>query len=203
WSYSGTEAVPASVFSVTGNDAIVDWVLLELRDATTSTTVVARRAALIQRDGNIVDMDGVGPVKFPGVMDASYHLAVRHRNHLGIMTASTYPLSGIPTMIDLTLASTATFGTNARRTVGSVMTMWAGNANSNTLINYAGTANDRTAILNQLGATTFLTPLAGYYVTDVNLNGQVSYAGTSNDRTTLLNSLGATTFLTPIIEQLP
>ncbi|MDQ3100088.1 MAG: hypothetical protein M3R08_01765, partial [Bacteroidota bacterium] len=203
YNHAGTETVNASVFAVEGNDAIVDWVLLELRDQTAPTTVISKRAALVQRDGNIVDLDGTSAVKFLGVPSSNYYLAVRHRNHNGVMTAATYPLIQIPTSIDLTSAATATYGTNARKTNGTVMTMWAGNANSNTLINYAGTANDRTAILNQLGATTFLTPLAGYYATDVNMNGQVSYAGTSNDRTTLLNSLGATTFLTPISEQLP
>jgi hypothetical protein len=206
WSYAGTESIGAGVLTVTGSDAIVDWVLLELRDDTTNTLVIARRAALVQRDGDIVDMDGLSPVKFDEVMPANYYLAVRHRNHLGVMTAATYALSQIPTDIDLTVSTTTTFGTNARRSVAGTfpaMTMWTGNANSNTLVNYSGSANDRTAILNFLGAATFLTPQAGYNSQDVNMNGVVTYSGSNNDRTTLLNSLGASTFLTPIVEQLP
>jgi hypothetical protein len=206
WSYAGTESIGAGVLTTTGADAIVDWVLLELRDDTTNTLVIARRAALVQRDGDIVDMDGLSPVKFDEVMPANYYLAVRHRNHLGVMTAATYALSQIPTDIDLTVSTTTTFGTNARRSVAGTfpaMTMWTGNANSNTLVNYSGSANDRTAILNFLGAATFLTPQTGYNSQDVNMNGVVTYSGSNNDRTTLLNSLGASTFLTPIVEQLP
>ncbi len=81
--------IPSSLFSTTGNDAIVDWVMLELRDATMPMNIVASRAALLQRDGDIVDTDGVSPVKFPGVAIGKYHVAVRHRNHLGIMTQTT------------------------------------------------------------------------------------------------------------------
>jgi hypothetical protein len=206
WSYTGTEAIGVGVLDVTGDDAIVDWVLLELRDAVSNTTVVARRAALVQRDGDIVDMDGVGEVKFTGVTDANFYLVVRHRNHNGVMTNDTYPLAQIPTSVDLTVNTTATYGTNARKSATGTfpaMTMWTGNANSNTLVNYSGSANDRTAILNFLGAATFLTPQSGYNTQDVNMNGVVTYSGSNNDRTTLLNSLGASTFLTPLVEQLP
>ncbi len=69
------------------NDAIVDWVLLELRDATDNTQVVAKRSALLQRDGDVVDMDGQSPVKFSGINAGTYHVVVKHRNHLGVMTA--------------------------------------------------------------------------------------------------------------------
>lgn len=206
WNHAGTETLNAGVLAVTGNEAIVDWVLLELRDPGTPTTIISSRAALVQRDGDIVDMDGVSEVKFTGVVAANYHLVVKHRNHLGVMSASSYPLSDIPTLIDLTLSSTTTYGTNARRSVTGTfpaMTMWTGNANSNTLVNYSGSANDRTAILNVLGAATFLSPLNGYNAADVNMNGTVTYSGSNNDRTTLLNSLGASTFLTPIVQQLP
>jgi hypothetical protein len=203
WNHAGTETVGTGVFSVTGNDAIADWILLELRDPNTPATIVAQRAALVQRDGDIVDMDGVSPVRFVGVASGSFMLAIRHRNHAGIMSAISYPLTQIPTSIDLTLVSTSTYGTNARKNNGGVMTMWAGNANGNTVINYSGSNNDRTAILNLLGASTFLTPLGGYNSGDVNMNGVVTYSGSNNDRTTLLNSLGASTFLTPIIQQLP
>lgn len=203
WSYAGVETIGAGVLAVTGNDAIVDWILLQLRDATTPLTVVSTRAALVQRDGDIVDMNGSDPVKFNGVAPGSYRLAIRHRNHAGAMTSASYPLVQIPTSIDLTAAATTTYGTNARKNAGAVMTLWTGNANSNTLINYSGSNNDRTTILNLLGAATFLTPLNGYHAGDVNMNGIVTYSGSNNDRTTLLNSLGASTFLTPIVEQLP
>jgi len=89
---TGGESVAPGVFAVTGNDAIVDWVFLELRDKSDNTTVVAARAALLQRDGDIVDVDGVSPVLFTNVVPGDYFVAVRHRNHLAIMTATPVPL---------------------------------------------------------------------------------------------------------------
>src|SRR6185295_17903717 len=47
------------------NDDIVDWVFLELRNTVTSpNTVLQTRSALVQRDGDIVDVDGTSPVTF-------------------------------------------------------------------------------------------------------------------------------------------
>src|SRR5690606_23968154 len=137
--------------------------------------------------------DGTSEVKFMGVEDDDFFLAVRHRNHNSVMTDGTYPLAQIPTSVDLTVGSTPTYGTNARKSATGTfpaMTMWTGNANSNSLINYSGSGNDRTTILNFLGASTFLTPISGYHAADVNMNGIVTYSGSNNDRTTLLNSLG-------------
>jgi hypothetical protein len=203
FNHTGTETIAAGILQTTGNNAIVDWVLLEARNSATPATVVARRAALIQRDGDIVDLDGSSAVGFPCLPSGTYHIAVRHRNHAGVMTSGSFTLSASTTTIDLTLGGTGTFGTNARRTVGAVRTFWAGNANANTLINYSGSQNDRTAVLNVLGASTYLTPLLGYQGADVNMNGTVTYSGGTNDRTTILTTVGASTYLTPIVEQLP
>ena len=38
------------VFNITGNDAIVDWIWVELREASSNTTVAYSRSALLQRD---------------------------------------------------------------------------------------------------------------------------------------------------------
>ena len=56
----------SSVTAVTGSDAIVDWVFVELRNAS-GNTVVDSRAALLQRDGDVVDVDGVSPLRFTQV----------------------------------------------------------------------------------------------------------------------------------------
>jgi hypothetical protein len=55
----GIKTINTGVLAVTGNNAIVDWVFIELRDGNDRNTVVVTRAALIQRDGDIVDMDGL------------------------------------------------------------------------------------------------------------------------------------------------
>lgn len=76
----------AGVTLTTGADAVVDWVLVELRDATTPTTILASRAALLQRDGDVMDVDNMSPLLFSGISAGNYHVVIKHRNHLGVMT---------------------------------------------------------------------------------------------------------------------
>ena len=85
----GGEMLTPSAAAITGNNAIEDWVIVELRDAATGIMVIASRAALLQRDGDVVDTDGLSPVCIDGAgvtAGGNYHVAVRHRNHLGVMT---------------------------------------------------------------------------------------------------------------------
>ncbi len=90
---SMNESLISSLLSGTGNDAIVDWVEVELRDASDNTLVVATRSALLQRDGDVVDVDGSSAVKFVGVAAGNYYVAVKHRNHLSVMTNTTVTLN--------------------------------------------------------------------------------------------------------------
>jgi GEVED domain/Metallo-peptidase family M12/Fibronectin type III domain len=109
--HSGSETINAGVLSVTGSNAIVDWVLVELRNSDNASIIVSSRAALLQRDGDVVDMDGVSPISFVGVPIANYHIAIRHRIHLPIRTVSpivfTTASYTTPINIDFTNASNA------------------------------------------------------------------------------------------------
>jgi hypothetical protein len=122
----------AQVLATTGNNAIVDWVFLELRQGTAGTTTVTQtRAALLQRDGDIVAMDGVSPVAFSG-STGTFYIAVRHRSHLGFRTASTYTLTTTPTVLDFTTGAVALNGSFPSTTVGttpSVQALNGGDAN--------------------------------------------------------------------------
>lgn len=75
-----------NVLTVTGNDAIVDWVQIEIRDQADPTKIIQSTAALLQRDGDVVDVDGVSSLKFCGIVGGDYLIAVRHRNHLGVLS---------------------------------------------------------------------------------------------------------------------
>jgi hypothetical protein len=102
----------ASVLGTTGDNAIVDWVFLELRNGTSpSSTVAYTRSALLQADGDIVDTDGESPVGFPNAVAGDYYVTVRHRNHLGFRTLnkSTFSASA-KTVLDFTNASVALYG---------------------------------------------------------------------------------------------
>jgi len=82
----GGETVAPSVFTATGANAIVDWVFVEIRNAIRHDSVIGTRSALLQRDGDIVDVDGMSPVNFTNVQPGQYNFSVRHRNHLGAVT---------------------------------------------------------------------------------------------------------------------
>jgi hypothetical protein len=201
-------------FTGTGNDAIVDWVLVELRSPASPTTVVARQAGLLQKDGDIVNIDGVSPLSIQ-VANGNYLVSVRHRNHLGAMTLSAQALSATATTVDFTSTTLALYGTNAMTTISNKRYLWAGNANSNTSVIAQGTNSDRSTVTNAvtavtanaLGSNTYI--LNGYHATDVNMDGRSIPKGTSADNTYILNialghpnnGSGITTFL--ITQQLP
>lgn len=198
----GGETIGSGVLATTGVNAIVDWVFLELRSGSPGYTVVATNSALIQRDGDIVGMDGTSPVTF-NVAPGNYHVAVRHRNHLGVMTASAVSLTTTSTLVDLSSSVTATYGSNARKNVGGIMVLWAGNANGDGILKYTGSTNDRDPILVKIGGTIPTNTVGGYHREDVNLDGLVRYTGTGNDRDIILLNIGGTVPTSQLNQQLP
>lgn len=132
----------ASVFTTTGANAVVDWVLIELRDATDNTSILASQSALLQRDGDVVAIDGTSNVSID-VAAGDYYVAVKHRNHLGILTASTVALSRSVTSLDLSTDMNAvTGGALALRDMGNgIYAMYAGDVNTDGSILNTDVAN--------------------------------------------------------------
>lgn len=196
--------VLSSVLESEGDDAIVDWVVLELRNNVTPTTITASRAALLQRDGNVVHTDGVSAVPFT-VPAGAYRVALRHRNHLGVMTLGAVNVSGGGTaVVDLTSPATTTFGNQAQKTIGGVQALWTGDSDFNGTLLYVGAGNDRDPILVAVGSTMPNNVLTNTYnVRDMNLDGTVKYIGSDNDRDPILLSVGSTTPNNVRIQQLP
>ena len=190
------------VLTTTGTNAIVDWVLVEARSNTAPFGVLRSRTALLQRDGDVVSTDGVSPVLFD-LPPANYRIAVRHRNHFGAMTNGSVALSTAPASADLTSTATSTYGTDARKTVGAVQLLWAGNVLRDASLKYVGAANDRDPILTYIGGTTPNNTVVGYRVEDVNMDGTVKYLGVGNDRDPILLNVGSTTPNSTRAEQLP
>ena len=127
-------ANPGVLLSQTGNAAIVDWILVELRSAVDSTTVVARKAVLLQRDGWIVDTDGSGPVRLEGVPPDNYFVVIRHRNHLPIRSLLPFAVDHNTTQIDFTAGQNA-YGQAPQALINSIYAMRAGDANNDGSIN--------------------------------------------------------------------
>ena len=202
----GGETTSAPVLAVAGDDAIVDWVIIELRDGVMPNNVLATRSALVQRDGDVVTADGSASMAFAQPA-GTYHVAVRHRNHLGCMTLNTVALGPSPITIDLTSSAIATYGNTARKTsTGAIarQLLWAGDVTFNGQVKYTGAANDRDPILVTVGSSTPNNTVTNTYSTrDVNMNGQVKYTGSGNDRDPILVNVGNTTPNATRTEQLP
>ncbi|WP_034057312.1 hypothetical protein [Lacinutrix jangbogonensis] len=171
-------------------DNVVDWVFVELRDAVDNTSVIASQSALLQRDGDIVGVDGVSDLEF-NIEARNYYVVIKHRNHLGIMTANTIALSSALVIVDFTVANNQiTHGANAQTTFGvqsGAVAMWAGNVNGDDIVSYLGTAPDVPSILaevlndpgNFLNFPTY--SVNGYKTSDVNMDGNTQYTGTEPD----------------------
>jgi hypothetical protein len=202
-----TEIIASSVLNAAAstNDNIVDWVFLELRNTTSGNpgaNKVKTRSALIQRDGDIVDVDGTSPVLFMDVTPGNYALAVRHRNHLAMCTEPTAPylftLNANPsaaTLIDLTSMTDAQlFGTvdvnYALNTTSSKNIMYAGNANMNTRISAVNLNNDKDRILLALSNNASNLAVTNVYnVADLNMNRNVRAVNLNNDKDVLFKTL--------------
>ncbi|MEO1029820.1 MAG: HYR domain-containing protein [Bacteroidota bacterium] len=195
--YTDNVSINSSVLTTTGADAIVDWVWVELREAASNTTVVDSKSALLQRDGDIVTLDGLSPLAF-NRPNGNYYVVIKHRNHLGIMSNSTVALSTSVSIIDFRDGITATFGTNAQTTLGlpnGTFALWVGDTNGDKVIQYAGGIQDTPGILaevlndngNFLNLPTFTA--TGYSDRDVNMDGNIQYSGGNSELSFILQNV--------------
>lgn len=123
----------------------------------------------------------------------SYYVAVRHRNHLGIMTAAAVSLSAAPLSIDFTSAATSTYGTEARKDISGTQVMWMGNTNFNAQLSYVGDPNDRDPILARIGGTVPSNTVSGYFIKRMpTWMAPCATCGRSNDRDPILVNVGGT-----------
>ncbi|MDX1409145.1 MAG: ASPIC/UnbV domain-containing protein, partial [Saprospiraceae bacterium] len=180
YSYSGDETA-----GTIPPDA-VDWVLLDILTPD-SLDLIARRAALLRTDGQIVDLDGSAYISLH-VPPGSYVLGVRHRNHLDIHTTSPVYMNGDTVIADLTTTQIASDVLQEVET--GVFAMRSGDANGDHRIRYNGSVNDKNAILDAVGLSTPNNVPAGYFQCDVNLDGLVKYNGSINDKNQVLDQVG-------------
>lgn len=196
-----TETIDPSVLTdqPSVNNNIVDWIFLELRNTSAGNNIVQTRSALIQRDGDIVDVDGVNPVTFNNVASGNYTIAVRHRNHLGIstdpatFTPSLDEKSSTATLVDFTTSNKIYGGSSAYGVIGGGKNvLWGGNANLDKDISFNGLNNDKDYILlTTLGNNSAGSISKVYSPSDLNLDGIVNYSGLFNDKDFLYKTLGS------------
>jgi lysophospholipase L1-like esterase len=153
-----------TVGSIPSSD-IVDWVLVELRDKTNASTVIASRAGFIKNNGEIVDINGTSKLNFSGIPFDDYYITVKHRNHLAVMSNSPATLSDYTLTYNFTTGSGQFAGgsVGAKEIESGVWGMIAGNSDGNNSISFG----DFNAVSNNLFQI-------GYKLGDHNMNGSVS-----------------------------
>ncbi|MEM6800356.1 MAG: LamG-like jellyroll fold domain-containing protein [Bacteroidota bacterium] len=133
--YGLGKTMTAPLLNRTGDKAIVDWLRLDLYDTNIPSQLIASKACLLLRDGEIIDVDGNKDLVFEGVQNANYFLIVRHYNHLALSTASALDLTN-QGLIDFSNPSTTIWGgTNAGILLGAKRLLIAGDANGDGVIN--------------------------------------------------------------------
>lgn len=184
FNYNGTETYNAS-----NTPDAVDWVLLEVRrvglsevldsadmgtvPGTSPSVNVGRRAAILNKDGKIVGVDGNDSLLFQITQEGKYYVVVYHRNHIPIMSANAADTArsiSLTSNGNLFLASNIAGGTTNAIDLGSGnMAMFAGNANTS---NFVINGDDRTKIWAARNSSA--TNL--YRLEDVNLDTDVDAA---------------------------
>jgi len=168
WNYSGTESVTSLP---SGN--IVDWVLVELRDASnigsaTNETMIARQAAFLINDGSVVGLNGSDNLLFSNSIPKfreQLFTVVYHRNHIPII--SEYPLiktSGVYSYDFTSGENQVHGGTLGHKELSSgVWGMIAGDADASDVVDQ----NDKTIYWETYAGTN------GYKGGDLNLDTEV------------------------------
>ncbi|MEZ5083531.1 MAG: agmatine deiminase family protein [Bacteroidales bacterium] len=162
WNYPGAENVPGIP-----NPDIVDWVLIEYRDAVDANsannlTMVERQAAWLLKNGNIVGLDGASNPEVNVTIANNLFIVLHHRNHLSVLSAFPCNLVGAMYSYDFTTGMGQAYGTNAQ------VEMWpgyfgliSGDCNADGMIN----GDDKFLWIPQSGKS-------GYLMEDLNLDGE-------------------------------
>lgn len=160
WNYSGTESV-----NFIPNLEVVDWVLIELRDASdapsaTEATVISRQAGFLLKDGTVVGTDGSSLLQFDNAVMQQLFVIVWHRNHLGIITADGVTETAGIYFYDFSISGNQVYG-GGYKEIGGVWGMVAGDSNQDRLIDMS----DKNQWSSYVGQK-------GYIKADFNLDAQ-------------------------------
>ena len=203
FTYAGNgwpDTLDPALFNATGPDAIVDWVVV---DALVNTGVLNpldavhySRPALVQRDGDVVALDGSSPIPMH-MPYGNYRVAVRHRNHLGAVVKFGDLYKEDPVTVDFTdWFATACFANalHGDSLFDPNRQLWSGDVTFNHQLKYVGTTNDRDPVLVAIGGVLPQNTVSGVYANeDVNMDGVIKYVGVRNDRDPILQNIGGFT----------
>ncbi len=157
-------AMNPQALEITGPEAIVDWLYIEIVNSA-QTIPVSGKSVLLKRNGKIVEADGISPVSFRNIEPGQNSLLIYHRHHLTLKTSEEYlinpgPLSNIDLSNDLNKIKGSL---NAVRQISGRYLMISGDADSNGLIQ----TTDLIRITEKLNSF-------GYHNEDTDMNGVVN-----------------------------
>ncbi len=197
---------PTSVLGVTGQNAIVDWVFVELRSKNDNTQIVASRSGLLQRDGDVVDTDGFSPLAFPRVAPDSFYVVIRHRNHLGAMSM----VISSKNLIDFTMLQTPIYSLGFVQTSGlnysgysmkenqllGYRALWAGNFDADNKLKFVNPNDDQNILFfdvlvypNNSNSSSNYNFGIGYLQGDFDMNSKAKYDNPNDDKNLLFSQL--------------
>lgn len=165
WNYTGSENLAThSAMPTTASD----WILVELRDATNPNTIIAQRAGFVLSNGVVVSHTGTTGVTFGGVTSGNYYLAVRHRNHLAVMSSVVVNLPNTGNPYDFTLSAVKVMGVGQSVLLApNVWAMHAADFNANGVITFDDYNRYQTQILTA-------NTTGSYFNADATFDGNVN-----------------------------
>ncbi|MEZ4954911.1 MAG: carbohydrate binding domain-containing protein [Saprospiraceae bacterium] len=190
----GGELIINNLLDVTGNNAIVDWVFVEIRDDEKRDSVIITQAALLQRDGDVISNSGEEVLFFP-IEEGNFHICIRHRNHLGMMTETPEFLNTVNVpLVDFTNNDLVVRGSSSAGHLHAtgLRALWSGDLNNDGKVIYQGPSNDVFHLFSFIiGHNDNYEHLAnyisyGYSNMDLNMDGRTIYQGPINDRAPIL-----------------
>jgi hypothetical protein len=104
WYYTGDEMVTTIPADVT------DWVLVQLRTLPSAASAVATRSGFLLMNGAITDLDGVSPISFTGVGPGNYYLVIYHRNHMAVMSSTSFQINTSGGFYDFSTGPAGNYG---------------------------------------------------------------------------------------------
>jgi hypothetical protein len=164
WNYTGSESV-ASI----PNANVVDWILLETRHAqdagiAATSNYTSRQAVFLLDDGSIVDLDGSSNLQLNCGNTATNFVVLRHRNHIGVLSAQPLNYDGSSFNYDFTTSAGQAYGSNQKDLGSGIFGLFAGNANGDNTI-------DESDLYDKWDIE---TGNLGYFNGDMNMNTQVN-----------------------------
>lgn len=168
WQYNGSESVTnVSDFPTD----MVDWVLVEVRDAADNHVIVEQKAALLLADGSVVDISRTDNPAVSGVLftnltaNANYYVSIKSRNHLAVLSANAVQLPNASAYDFTVVANVAGTGQVAEVATG-IFACLAGDFDSNGTLSVAdfNLYTTQTALINM------------YVDSDTNLDKNVTVA---------------------------